>query len=659
MEFWEGQEQAKRATGSLLFHFTLGFLGVVLLVVFCAMLLLMPLQGFFRPPPGEWAYYHFRWPLFWVGIITALVMLLASWMKIRSLRKGGGESLAMALGGRLLRPNTTDPLERRLQNVVSEMSLAANTTPPIIFLLDREQGINAFAAGFHPEHSVLGITRGALELFNRDELQAVIGHEFSHIVNGDMRLNLRLIGLVYGIEFLALTGHKMMSVSLNDDGDPANSTFSPGAVIGFMLFAVGSFGGFSSACIKAAVCRQREFLADATSVQFTRNDKALVSALEKIGGCTYGGSLITPMAPLASHMYFANGLDSWLGRTLATHPPLEERIRRIDPSWQGSFPKVDQETRQVVLDQARVELAGVSAFATLVGTPSSVRSHSNMESTPGDRSLRADFNQHASRIMERIPRRAFEAARDAKTAPLLVYALVLARCGQDSQHTLSDLLLQRLDLAAYDQVEKLAQEFPQERFDTTLPLFDLALPTVLALPREELSQFQATLQELMRSDRKLDLFQWTLSRVLRRYLAPGFAHGDSTTDETPVPLSKLSRECGILLSALIHWGGRGRPTSSGDTKTLANAVALLTAPKESPLQLHLTPKDQVNLRAVDQACDALARLSAPRRERLLRACVACVTADQEVTRTEAELLRAVSAALDLPMPPLLPGQLLL
>ncbi len=653
MRFLEGQEQARRATGSLIFYFTLGFFGVVAMMVLAAMLVLLPVQPMFRPPPGAWAYWHFRWILFWVGLGTALFMLLASWNKIRSLRRGGGETIALALGGRLVRPDTTDFLERRLRNVMEEMAIASGMPTPLLFLLDKEDGINAFVAGFVPEFSVFGITRGALELFNREELQAVAAHEFSHISNGDMRLNLRLVGLVHGIVSLALTGYALLRLSLRRTGDSQHEAgFVPGFIVGVILATVGFVGGFFGSCIKAAVSRQREFLADAAAVQFTRNPRGLVRALEKIGGCSYGSLLLAPRASIASHMYFASGVFSWLERLLATHPSLEERIRRIDPTWEGVFPTVDAATRQFVLSQAKLELAGLagtSAFA-----PRSVAAFLSGE--PRIQKAYATFVQHASNVLRSLPASAVDGARRSDSAPLVIHALLLCMGGKSEQQALRDILFERLDLTAFDTVERLAVELAEVRSPFALPLLDISLPSLHSLPSEERSRFLETVEALVRADKRQDLFEWMLLKTLSRHL--GDQDADRQTEARPTPLAELIPECVILLSALAHWGHEGKGSQRQAAQAFAVGAAVLARSDELLPELTLLPPEKVSLLAVDRACKALALLSEPHKQRLLEACAACVAADEVVTATEAELLHAVADVLRLPMPPLLPGQFL-
>ena len=244
-----------------------------------------------------------------------------------------------------LHPETTDPDERRILNVVEEMAIAAGTPVPPVYLLEKEDGINAFAAGHSPSDAVVAVTRGCVRTLSRDELQGVVGHEFSHILNGDMRLNLRLMGVLFGILLIGLTGYILLRSSsgyrVRDDRDDDRGGRNVLPLIGLALYVIGYVGVFFANLIKSAVSRQREFLADASAVQFTRNPDGIAGALKKIGALSAGSTIREPRAEEASHMFFgsAGGAGQLFG-LLATHPPLVERIRRLDPSFDGDFSKV-------------------------------------------------------------------------------------------------------------------------------------------------------------------------------------------------------------------------------------------------------------------------------------------------------------------------------
>src|SRR5690606_28971990 len=250
----------------------------------------------------------------------------------------GGSVVAGLLGGLPVNPATDDPDERRLVNVVEEMAIASGVPVPAIYVLPGEESINAFAAGYGVHDAAVAVTRGALKHLTRDELQGVIAHEFSHILNGDMRLNIRLIGLLHGLLLLALIGRVLLRSGGRSRGRRKEKGGSVQvALIGLGLVLLGYIGVFFGKLIKAAASRQREYLADAAAVQFTRNPEGIAGALKKIGALGAGSRIVHPRAEELSHLYFASGLRSSFAGLFATHPPLVERIRRIDPSFSGDF----------------------------------------------------------------------------------------------------------------------------------------------------------------------------------------------------------------------------------------------------------------------------------------------------------------------------------
>ena len=640
VDFFASQERAKQASGSLVFYFVLGFIGVIALVVLLTMLLILPLQPFFMPPPGKWAFYEFRWLLLGVGLGTAAYMLLASLWKMHTLRQGGGEAVAAMLGGRLLRPDTTAPLERRLCNVVEEIAIASQTPTPLIFVLDKECGINAFAAGFTPHQAVLGITRGATELLPRDALQALVAHEFSHICNGDMRLNLRLMGLLHGILFLALTGYGLTRASLGNTGD-SEGAFIPGILAGLALGAIGSAGTFSCTLLKAAVGRQREFLADAAAVEFTRNPAALIQVLLTIGGCRQGSLMDSPHAPLASHLYFANGLNTWLARKLATHPTLEERIRRIDPFYQGPWPHksaVEETTlRQSVLAQARIELAG---FA---GAPINVR---KMPVAIHDEKLPGAYRRHALALLGKLPHSIQSAARSGRDAPSLLCAMLLARSRPDELDLMSDVLLEYSDVTFHDKALRQAEILASVPCAAFLPLLHLILPHLPFAGREEILR---RVKALIAADKRVNLFEWMLEKVLANTLQDP----ESTPQRDVLPTwEEKALACAMLLAALARSGMRGTRDAPSAQQAAFNAGAGVLGISD----LKMPRTQRVRLRDVDASLEVLGRLAAQARQGCMAACLACVRHTGEVTQEQAELLQGIAAVLRCPAPALLPGQ---
>lgn len=653
MDFFDHQDRARRRTKLLVFLFLLAVLCTVL-----ALNLVFALVFRFDPNhPDDWAR---LWNARLFGAVTAGtlgVIGLGSLAKILELRQGGS-AVAGMLGGTLVHPHTTDPHERRLLNVVEEMSLASGVPVPQVYLLAREPGINAFAAGLGTQDAAIGVTRGTLRLLSRDELQGVLAHEFSHILNGDMRLNLRLIGLISGLLVLAILGRQLLYVRGN--GGSRGEKGNPLPLIGLALIILGGIGVLFGRLIKSAVSRQREFLADAAAVQFTRNPSGLAGALKKIGGLAAGSRLESPKAEEASHLFFGNGLAaSWLG-LFSTHPPLVDRIRRLDPQFDGTFPKTTEPSLEEEERAVRVRPAGMPPSAApmppaLPLEPLPLQAPLPSPATWSASGLVAQVGapttahlRHAERSLARLPGPVVAATREPLPAAGLVLALVLSpdprtREGQiagiepaiqaDFFAGLPELLPHVADLDERDR----------------LPLVMLAVPALRGLSLSQYEQFSALLTYLVESDREISLFEYALQRLVQRHLAPAFAPQADPHVIQFYSLNPLLPDGAVLLSALAHQGQE-------DERSVARAFAAGAArldPGGSAIAL-LDPA-ACGLLEVDAALDRLAHASPSIRRQVLEACAQTVGADGRVNRREAEILRAVADALDCPIPPVIEG----
>jgi Zn-dependent protease with chaperone function len=564
-----------------------------------------------------------------------------SLFKVAQLR-GGGSVVAEQLGGRRVYPDSADVVERRLLNVVEEMAIASGVPTPPVFLLDDEQGINAFAAGYAPSDAVVAVTRGCAEQLSREELQGVVAHEFSHILNGDMRLNIRLIGILHGILLLGLLGRLLMRLFGQSRGSrDEKGGLAALALAGAALFVLGYLGTFVGNLIKAAVSRQREFLADASAAQFTRNPSGLAAALKRIGSLAAGSRLQAVHAAEASHLFFAAGLrEAFFGLT-STHPPLAERIRRLDPHWDGVFPPPrTREAAWSATTRSR-EVEGVAGLAPAEALDVSVVARASAQ--VGDPTLA--HRQYAAALLAALPPEVAAAAREPYGARAVLFALLADRqpaARLEQRKALSAV-------AAADVVElawKLLPLVDATDVRARLPLVDLALPALRAMSRPQYENFTRCFQAMAESDRRLGLFEWMLHAVLLRHLRPQF---DRTAPPRPPSrsLRACRRECSVLLSAL----------ALADARSPQAAEAIARAAERLPeLELELLAPADCNLRRLHQALDALACVKAKQRQRLIDACAACICADGRVTVAEAELLRGVCDMLDCPLPPLLPGQ---
>lgn len=574
-----------------------------------------------------------------------------SLFKVASLRAGGGRGVAESLGGRrLVRDTTSDPSERRLLNVVDEMAIASGVPSPPVYLMD-ESAINAFAAGYSPSDAVIGVTRGCAEKLSRDELQGVIAHEFSHILNGDMRMSIRMIGVLHGILLLGLIGRMVLDVvfhsgayydsrrSGSDDSGKGGSGVLVMLAIGAALLVIGSIGSFMGGLIKAAISRQREYLADASAVQFTRNPGGIAGALKRILSNSGAGRLRHPRAAELSHMYFSQGVWEGFTSLMATHPPLPKRIRALEPNWDGALPSPNAGVGGATTE-------GASGFAGGVPpkTAPTVQQLDNAVDQIGD-PVEA-HRRYAAELIAALPDEVRAAAGDPSTAQAVVYSLLLDRdpgVRANQRQALESMINPHLLHFLFDRLAD-----PIDKLDNRLrlPLIDLSLPSLAAMSFPQYQRFCRAFNALVVADSRLSLFEWTLSQVLLRHIRPQFERVRSPRLQHKT-LYPLGRECGVLLSTIAHACGDEAGSAAGYA---AGRAQLKEAP---PAMLPAAACGLDDLRA---ALEQIALAAAHQRGRVVDAAAEVICADNRVTVAEAELLRGIADLLDCPMPPLLPGQ---
>jgi len=628
--FFENQDRARKKTGRLVVFFVLAVLAIIAMLYALAILVV----GYQAYDPSSGARIsELGWwnpeLLVQVGLLALAVVGGGSLFKIAQLR-GGGKAVAEGLGGRLVHSDTRDLTERKLRNVVEEMAIASGTATPPVYMLDDELGINAFAAGFSPSDAVVGVTRGCAEQLSRDELQGVIAHEFSHMLNGDMRLNIRLIGVVHGILIIGIIGYILLrSAGLSRSRGGRDNSGAALLAAGFGMMIIGFLGTFFGNLIKASVSRQREFLADASAVQFTRNPEGISGALKKIGGFETGSQIEHPNAPEASHMFFGQGIASGINALFSTHPPLAERIRRLDPSFDGDVASAP------VAGPPSAE-AAVSGFA---GAPAATAVDQIGQTTPA-------HLRHAAQLIASLPAEVVESAHEAYGARAVIYALLIDR-DADARRIQLDRLASHADPAVYAETRKLLPLVERVVTGARLPLVDLAIPALRELSPSQYAAFKANVEELIEADRKIDVFEWTLQRILLHHLAPEFERARPARVKYR-SLERVVPHCQVVLSTLAHAGSRSEAAAS---HAFGLGVSELSVPG-----LDLLPVDRCGLAQLDAAFSVLEELAPQPKGQLLHACAVTVAADREVSVVEAELLRATADSLGCPMPPLLPGQ---
>lgn len=633
MDFFAQQDRARRKTLLLMGLYSLA---VVFIAAFFNGILLI-----FLPPSRETMAY---------GTGAMLVVILGgSLWRYRQLR-GGGASVAELLGAREIDGHATEAEARKLRNVTGEMALASGTPMPRLYVLEQERGINAFVAGYRPDEMVLVVTRGALDELDRHQLQAVVGHEFSHIFHGDTRINLYLMSLLAGITFLGATGMYIMEqagrgaleqTEVSKDSRHGFHIFP--YLLGALLAAVGYIGVFFARLIKSAIARQREFLADAAAVQYTR-DTTLAAALAKIHEYQRGSWLSNRFAEEISHFCFASPIYrltepvGWL----ATHPPLLQRIDGVDSQRARELEAevAAEAERQAAREPKSIRREAATAVPTIdpamaalgvgtVGAVAAVQAIGNPS---------ADHLAQARKIQRELPLLVFDAVHKADRVRLVIYALLLGSNRQTLQ-TGGKLIAQRegkpTALKANELRKKIQADLPRLR----LPLLDLALPALKKIPAGERAGFLETTRGIIEADGQVNLFEYCLQLLLDKYLGSSAA----STGGRIHRWDAAQAETGVLLALVATTSAN----DAGEAETLyqRHARALLGqhAPAFHPGQ---------SMTALASALNTLNQLAPMLKKSLIQTCAECILADQIVTPEELELLRIIAESLDCPMPPL-------
>lgn len=531
---------------------------------------------------------------------------------------GNGRKVAEMLGGRLIPPNTTDPQERKFLNIVEEMAIASGNPVPQVYVLE-EPAINAFAAGSDRRNVVIGITRSALELLNREELQGVVAHEFSHIHNGDMRLNLRLVALLHGILVIGLIGSLLMRTTSRRNNKNQGAQLG----LGLVLLILGYCGVFFGNLIKAAVSRQREFLADASAVQFTRNPDGIANALKKIGGHGSHGLLETPRAAEYSHMYFDQGVvGSFLGRIMATHPALPERIRKIQPRWDGAMIAPKPQAENTTIPEPTISAAGLAPEQAL-GLVAAVATIGN----PQPENLAA-----AQGFLRKLPAALHEAAHEPFNCRALLYGLLLDKGDNDCRARQLNHLRQTADAETLAALEQLLSEIDTLARAHYLQLVELTIPALKSLSPTQYQTFKRDLITLIKADTKISLLEWCLYRIIT-------ANCESRTQRGHLHLKQMpDAVTTVLLMAC---------SSSGSSHC---AAAFEAASTHLPQAVPVPEARQVSIPQLDAAMKQLEQLRPLEKPQFLKALAACIHTDGQVTDEEAELFRALADCLDCPVP---------
>lgn len=632
MDFFAHQDKARLKSGRLILLFLLGILSVVCAVYLAAIFVWFYLNK--DDVAGGMAFRWFDGRLFLIiGGVTLTVIVVSSLLKIYALSQGG-RYVAESLGGRLLNRSAADRNERKLLNVVEEMSIAAGVPVPQVYVLDGEKSINAFAAGFSPDDAVVGVTGGCMTILIRDELQGVLAHEFSHILNGDMRLNIRLIGGLAGIMTISQIGYTILRNTerrsgSSKSGNDGNALY----LFAFLLLVIGYVGAFFARLIQIAVSRQREFLADASAVQFTRNPLGIAGALKKIGGLSFGSVIQSPAAGESCHMFFEKALRS----LFSTHPPLIERIRRIEPSFNGKFPEVSLPIKGKEAEGAEPEVVKERPER---GETKITLSADRVVGLAGN--ISAEAVEYGAVIVDAVPAGLAGEIDDIMGASSVVMALLIdeEKAVREKQH---EILEKMLPSGLVRHIQKMEKDVRGLDARLRLPLLDMAMPSLRLMSEKQLEDFLRIIESLIRADSKITLFEFALKTILTHRLTRAIKKPRERVRIRNI--GRLSQEISGLVSTLSLSGHKEMEQAERAFQLAANILPFRKS--DFVFNTGTTPA------ALERALDRLSSASPAIKKRVLDACAQAVLFDGKVSIREAELLRATAYAMDIPLPPFL------
>ncbi len=580
------------------------------------------------------------------GAVVCLIVVgsLVRWIDLA----GGGERVARMVGARLIDPSTRDADERKLRNIVEEMAIASGVSVPQLYVMDRETSINAFVAGYSPSEAVMVVTHGALTQLNRDELQGVVGHEFSHILNGDMRINVRLIAVLAGILMIGQIGSFLLhSTSPSSYSSRRNKEQGAAVILGLALMVIGYVGLFFGRLIQAAVSRQRELLADASSVQFTRNPEGIGSALYKIG---FQGGLLTSTSHASdmNHMCFGESTAMKFSQLLASHPPIDARINAIQPGLLARLQSRQRDTRPATQIRSGKTVPEAAAGFASTSAPAPSQELPPITYTPADRlsssvgQVTARSEDYAKNLLEQLPATFLELLYTRSGAVQLCYALLTDQLDATGQERVLSLLEDHPLLAPQSAlIGKLTPTLKSLGAASRFPALELAMPALRKLDPEERRLLIDNTQQLVRADGRVSLFEFAMISFLQRHLGANAGavvktkHRSYQTVKTPLH---------HLFSLMAR---AGSSSVDGASQLYGEAMAGFTSPTNQK-----PPADRVSMAELRDALVQLNSLSPLLKPAVIDACGHCVSHDGRVTVTEYEMLRLVADQLDCPMPPI-------
>jgi Zn-dependent protease with chaperone function len=636
MNFFEHQRLAKKYSQRMVIFF-IATLVLLILATSIAVILVSRFSGLCQMPDAWlWGvgFCYFEGKVLTTSTICVVLLVLGgSLIKYGELR-ADTDAIAKAMGGRRVEPGSSDPLKRRLVNVVEEMAIASGVPVPSIYVIDGEMSLNAFAAGYDIHHSLVAVTEGLLKSINREELQAVIAHEFSHIVHGDMKLNRNLVVVVYGISMISMFGAgivrtfsraRLVSTRRGKKGDATPHLI----LLGMAVFVIGYLGLLMSRILKASISRQREYLADASAVQYTRNPAGLSACFKKIIAHGNAQLMENKTHETYSHMFFANAFFSGRRPLFSTHPPLEDRIARLEPGFRyDRF--IKEEAPRLARDMQQVQSLDESKTAKRQSRPA-------VPPIPGGRAILASIGSlndssidRAVELRQGLPRRVELFCQDPSKAQYIIEALFL-----DQNAEIREKQLHEIGQGQAVRRRRLTQVFsllgPLD-IENRMVVCELALSTLkqyLSNPKDFLTELQGIIQS--RDARCIQDF--LRFEYIRQALMP------AATSKEQLNLSQCENEVGILLELLVFLADGTEASFHKGLKTLGLSSSRAFSPRA------------IKSQDVRAALRVISNLRSDRdQERLLQVCLEIIHEDGVVNPMERELLRLLTALMGVPLP---------
>lgn len=641
MDFFSAQQSAKRSTLLLIFLFLLA------IVFLLALSNLFLFQYLYLSEYSDFTFSITKLELVYdknlslvLSISILIFIIIGSFYKLITL-SSGGTAIAESLGGTIISRNSKNPQHKVILNVVEEMAIAAGMPVPKVYLLN-ERGINAFAAGWKVSNAVIGITQGALDMLSREELQGVIAHEFSHIFNGDMKINIRLIAILHSILMIGQIGNFALRSLRYGSGSRRSSNSKNGSgvlvilAIGLGMSIIGYTGTFFGNWIKSLISRQREFLADASAVQYTRNNLGIANALKKIGGASYGSMIRYASANEYSHGYFALSDLKTSFFSFSTHPPLKDRIKRIQPSWNGNFITVKNPyAEQDAINQQAQKEAKKEGLAKAFALNAALNNINNI----------GDINNQqfdlAKQWQQQIPDFIKLYSQEPSEARLLIYALLLDKDETIAKKQLA--IIEQSQKGSTKTVKWISKQISQLEMAYDINTIDMALPSLQLMSLNQFKEFAGIMKKLIKADNKIDLNEWIIQRMLLQHLKEHYGLRKKALSNYFV-LGSARHAIETTLSLLSYIDHTTKEQAEFSFNVAIKSIG-------ASAFKHLD-KSELTLKALDKAVDELEQLKPPLKKKFLNAATHCISHDGEIKKQSYEILRAIASCIDTPLPPI-------